>query len=390
MRILMVHNTLNDSRSVSGVLRHYGWMANEWIAAGHQTDFVAAKCGFPQLRELAPHSRLLSSDNFFDATRYFSQTWRYFAPYACRMASAHWLRLPERYDIVYASTQLIVEVYAALILARRERAKLVGKVHHVLATQVKRVGLFDRLFLWSERKTTRWLNTQADLIICGTQLVADDFHALERSLGLRESTTTQIGYGIDLAAIPYDEDRPKQFDGVLLGRLHEHKGIFELPAIWKEVVTRRPGAKLFVIGEGPHRPRMEAMFAECGLRDAVTFTGGISEARKNELLAQARIGLSLSFEEGWGLSINEFLGAGLPVVAYDLPIFAQVFPGQLDLVQAGDREGAAAKILAFLKDEPRRREQGRRGRNFVARYDYRKVARAELQALIAMFQTGYE
>src|SRR5438045_1945620 len=125
MRILIVHNTLNDSRSVSGVLRHYGWMANEWSAAGHQTDFVAARCGFPQLRELAPHSKLFSSDNFFDATCYLSQTWRYFPAYAWRMASAHWLRVPRRYDIIYASTQLIVEVYAAMTLARRQKAKLV-------------------------------------------------------------------------------------------------------------------------------------------------------------------------------------------------------------------------------------------------------------------------
>ena len=68
MRILIVHNTLNDSRSISGVLRHYTWMANEWIKAGHLTDFVAARCGFSQIRALAPQSRLFSSDDFFDAS----------------------------------------------------------------------------------------------------------------------------------------------------------------------------------------------------------------------------------------------------------------------------------------------------------------------------------
>jgi glycosyltransferase involved in cell wall biosynthesis len=340
------------------------------------------------LHDLAPHSRLLSSDNYFDATRYLSQTWRYFPPYAWRMASSHWMPLPKRYDVVYASTQLIVEVYAAMILARRQQARLVAKVHHVLAAQAKRVGMFDRLFLWSERRTTRWLNSGADLIICGTPLVAADFHSLERSLGLRESPITQIGYGIDAPARPGGEERAKPYDAVLLGRIHEHKGIFELPLIWKEVVAQMPGAKLLVIGEGPHRPRMEAMFAEFGLREAVTFTGGITELKKNELLQQAKIGLSLSFEEGWGLSINEFLGAGLPVVAYDLPIYSHVFPGQLDLVRPGDRAGAALKIIGLLCDESRRREQGRRGREFVARYDYRKVAEAELQALKQLFSKG--
>ena len=382
MRILIVHNTLNDSRSVSGVLRHYAWMANEWTAAGHQTDFIAARCAWPQLRELAPHSRLFSSDSVFDATRYLAQTWRYFPPYALRMASAHWQRLPERYDVVYASTQLIVEVYSAMILARRQGAKLAAKVHHVLAAQATdRAGFIDRLFLWSERRTTRWLNRRADLILCGTELVALDFSRLERALELRERATTQIGYGIDLSAMPYETNQPKQFEAVLLGRLHEHKGIFELPAIWKMVVAQRPGARLLIIGEGPHRQRMAEKFAEQGLSERVTFTGGISEAKKNELLGQARIGLSVSFEEGWGLSINEFLGMGLPVVAYELPIFAHVFPGQLELVKVGDREAAAQRILSLLNDETLQREQGRRGREFVVRYDYRNVAKAELEAL---------
>ena len=54
MRILIVHNTLNDSRSVNGVLRHYVLMAKAWISDGHTTDFLAAKAAQPQLAALAP------------------------------------------------------------------------------------------------------------------------------------------------------------------------------------------------------------------------------------------------------------------------------------------------------------------------------------------------
>ncbi len=385
MRVLIVHNTLNDSRSVSGVLRHYGWMANEWRAAGHEVDFLAASCASTQIRDLAPQARLISSDKLFDATKYLAQTWRYFPAYGLRLLTAHLLRLPCRYDVIYASTQLIVEVYAAMILARRQQAKFVAKVHHVLAAQPKRLGLFDRLFLWSERRTTRWLNQRADLILCGTPLVANDYSALERSLGLVPRPVTSIGYGIDLSAIPFDENCRKNFDAVMLGRLHEHKGVFDLPHIWRLVVQQRPGAKVLIIGEGPHRQRMQDMFAELGMRDLAVFTGGISEARKNEILGQARIGLSLSSEEGWGLSINEFLGNGLPVIAYELPIFGHVFPHQLELVPLGDRAGAARKILSLLADEPFQRKRGKAGREFVARYDYRKVAKAELAAVKALF-----
>src|SRR4051812_3641660 len=76
VRILIVHNTLNDSKSLSGALRHYLYMADEWTKAGHQTDFLAAEAGRPQISTLAPLSRFISSDPFFNATRHVQATWR--------------------------------------------------------------------------------------------------------------------------------------------------------------------------------------------------------------------------------------------------------------------------------------------------------------------------
>jgi glycosyltransferase involved in cell wall biosynthesis len=381
MRILIVHNTLNDSRSLSGALRHFLYMADEWIAAGHQTDFLAARCGFPQIGSLTPKSRLISSDNIFDATKYLNQTWRYFPAYGYRMLTPRFTRLPDRYDIVVASTQLIVEVYPALVIAHRQNAKLVAKVHHVLAAQKRRMGPFDRLFFWSERKTTRWLSRYARLVICGTQFVEADYKRLEQNLGLSPAPTTASGYGVDLAKMPDSSEFPKKYDVVILGRLHEHKGVFHLAPIWKKVVEKRPDAKLLVIGEGPHRPRVEQMFEELGIGQSVRFTGGIPEAEKDALLCESRIGLSLSFEEGWGLSINEFLAAALPVVAYALPIFDAVFPNQLYSVKSGNVDAAAAEIVRLLSADAERTEAGQRGRQFVMQYDFRNVARSELKLL---------
>ena len=385
MRILIVHNTLNDSRSLSGALRHFLYMAEEWTAAGHQTDFLAARCGFKTIGDLARSSRLISSDNIFDATEYLTQTWRYFPAYGFRMVTPHFTRLPDRYDVVLASTQLIVEVYPALVIARRHRAKLVAKVHHVLAAQEKRVGAFDRLFLWSERKTTRWLSKHGDLVICGTKFVESDYKKLEDRLGLKHAPTAASGYGVDLAKMPDSSSAPKNYDVVHLGRLHEHKGVFHLAPLWKKVMEKMPDAKLLVIGEGPHRPRVEQMFAELGIAQHVRFTGGIPEAEKDRLIGESKIGLSLSFEEGWGLSINEFLAAAIPVVAYALPIFDTVFPNQLYGVKVGDIDGATANILRLLDRDAERKEVGQRGRSFVMQYDYRNVAKSELKLLERLF-----
>ena len=384
MRILIVHNTLNDSTSVSGVLKHYAFMANEWNAAGHQTDFVVAQAGFPQLQQLAPGASLHSSDNFFNATKHLAQTWRYFPAYAWRLATAHTLRLPDRYDIIYASGQFIVEVHAARVIARRQQAKFAVKIQHILHSQPKRQGWINRLFLRAERVSTRLIHRHADAVLCLSQVVADDYRALETELGLTPTATRLVGCGIDFAAIASTPPGEKKFDVIFLGRLHEQKGVFDLPQFWQSIVAQQPAASLLIIGEGPHRRETEMRFQQLGLHGSVTFTGGISEGRKNELLAQSRVGVSLSYEEGWGLSVTEFLAAGLPVAAYELPVFRHIFPGQLVPVAPGDWRGLARETAALLTDEPRRIALGNAGRQFAQRYDYRQVAKEELAVLQAV------
>ena len=136
-----------------------------------------------------------------------------------------------------------------------------------------------------------------------------------------------------------------------------------------------------MIGEGSHRPRAEQLVREAGLSNSVTFTGGIPEAEKNRLIGQCKIGISLSYEEGWGVAINEFLALGIPVVAYRLPVFDLVFPEQLFQVPCGDAKAAGAEVLRLLADDSLRVQSGVRGAEFVRRYDFCELARAELAAL---------
>ena len=49
LKILVVHNSLNDGKSMSGVLRHYLLMAKAWSADGHEVDFMVAKAAYPQI-----------------------------------------------------------------------------------------------------------------------------------------------------------------------------------------------------------------------------------------------------------------------------------------------------------------------------------------------------
>lgn len=370
---------------MSGVLKHYLLMAKAWTQKGHRVDFLVARAGYPQVRSMAPQCGLVCSDRYFDASRYLEQTWRYFPAFGFRMLSAHWRRLPCAYDVVYASNFLIFEVYPAWKLASRYGAKFVVKIQHLLHAQSQRHSLFDRLFLASETWSFRLADRYADLVMCLSRPVEQDCLNLKKQLGLGRVHPKVVGCGLDFSELENTPFADAKFDVVFLGRVHEQKGVFDLPEVWQRIVTAKPDARLVVIGEGPHRIQLMQRMLERGLDATVEFTGGVSEARKNALLKQARVGLSLSFEEGWGLSVTEFLAAGLPVVAYDLPVFRELFDGVLQMVPSRSCSKAAERVLRLLEDGARRQALGEAGRQHANQYRFEKVADEEMALMKELF-----
>ena len=218
--------------------------------------------------------------------------------------------------------------------------------------------------------------------MCLSDVVGRDYRRLAEELGLKPTQVTTVGCGLDFAEIDATPSVETRYEVVFLGRMHEQKGVLELPEVWRQVREACPKARLIVIGEGPQRGETQRRFEALGIAESATFVGGVPELRKNELLAASRIGLSLSYEEGWGLSVTEYLAAGLPVVAYRLPVFASEFEGHLELWPLGDTSKVAAAIIRWISEPDACLEQGERGRAFVRRFDYRSVAAEEL-ALMA-------
>jgi glycosyltransferase involved in cell wall biosynthesis len=285
------------------------------------------------------------------------------------------------YDIVYATCPFVVETYCARKIARRLGVPWVVKIQHVLSTQTQRTGLINRLLLWGEIKSAKWANQGAAKIFCLSPSVSRDYRALEEKLGLEASDTETIGSSINLDQFSVLPEAEKKYDVVFLGRIHSLKGVFDLPDVWAQVKGNCTEATLTVIGEGPHRGAVMARFKERGLMEGVRFVGSVPEEEKNQLLSEARIGLSLSSEEGWGLAVNEYLACGLPVVAYDLPVFREIFPDLLDSVPLGDKALVSKTILGLLDNRDIREQHGQIGRDYVQRYNYREMALRELEHL---------
>ncbi|MCO5989306.1 glycosyltransferase family 4 protein [Actinoallomurus spadix] len=100
---------------------------------------------------------------------------------------------------------------------------------------------------------------------------------------------------------------------VCVSRLVPHKRVDRILD-----VAERLRVRTHVIGRGPEEARLRARIAARGLSDLVVLHGYLPEREKSALLGRARLHLSASRGEGWGLSVMEAAALGVPTVAYDV------------------------------------------------------------------------
>jgi glycosyltransferase involved in cell wall biosynthesis len=135
-------------------------------------------------------------------------------------------------------------------------------------------------------------------------------------------------------------------------------------------------AHLVLVGDGALRPKMEALLQELD-EEQVTLTGFVNQSKIPEYYAVADVFLMPSgMGETWGLSTNEAMNFGLPVLQYDLT------GSSADLVEEGKNGFAVpygdvatlAEKMAYLIDHPEFREQaGQRSLEIIPRYSYKVI-----------------
>ncbi|MDP3660639.1 glycosyltransferase family 4 protein [Phenylobacterium sp.] len=136
-----------------------------------------------------------------------------------------------------------------------------------------------------------------------------------------------------------------------LGRLAEEKGV----ALLLQALALMGGeARLLVIGDGPDRPRLEALACELGVAQRVTFAGQVSDAERQQLMSTLRaLAVPSQHEELFGMVAVEGALAQLPVVATAIGGLQEIVrPGETGfLAQRGSVEDFS-KYFNTLSDDP--------------------------------------
>jgi glycosyltransferase involved in cell wall biosynthesis len=127
--------------------------------------------------------------------------------------------------------------------------------------------------------------------------------------------------GIDGRDISAEVPRPVRRDGFRLlyvGRFDPIKGLplaLEALRILRAVA---PAAVLELVGEGPEKPRLEALAARLGVSDRLVWTPWTPRAEIFEKMKESDVFLFPSLRDGGGAVVVEAMASGLPVVCLDL------------------------------------------------------------------------
>ncbi len=223
----------------------------------------------------------------------------------------------------------------------------------------------------SKRDVVKHIGVPADRVTVTHLAVSSAYHP---QLGAEHDESVRRKYDLPDSYILYlgGFDRRKQVNELLLAYTYVRQGAPDVPLILAGGAPKW-GTSVF--------PNLPAYAQQLALDDSVRWLGFVDEADKPALYRMATAAAYPSRYEGFGLPVVEAMASGTPVVAWDVPVMAEIGGDGVYLVKNARELGGA--LLALINQKPLRDALTTQGLAQATRYSWRKTARETL----AVFDT---
>lgn len=274
-------------------------------------------------------------------------------------------------DILYSTSDFLPDVIPAFYKKiRNPDAVWIQKMFHLIPS--------DRfLSYYTQRISFFFIKRFADLVIVDNSLLKKDLIKLK--FNDRKVALNRLGIDLGYLNTVKAKDK-KRYDGVFLARLHPSKGIFDLVEIWRLICQINPRAKLEIIGMGDEKilKKLNEEVAKNNLNNNIDILGYLERGNAVRKIKESKVFVHPSHEEGFGVAPLEAQACGLPVVAWNLPVYKEVFPKGMIKVEIEDMKKFAGEVLNLLNNKKLYVEVSKEAIDNAARYDWDEVAKREL------------
>jgi glycosyltransferase involved in cell wall biosynthesis len=231
---------------------------------------------------------------------------------------------------------------------------------------------------------------RADAIVALTAALAADLPAAVARA--KPVHVVPDGFAPELFALSPAERSPLPGRFVYVGSLGAWKGL----ELLLDALGRVPGASLDICGgslRSPEGRRLLAGVAARGLAERVSCHGTLPQPGLRAHLARAVAGVlpldgshAIAARHTSPLKLFEYLGAGLPVVATDLPSVRDVIAHEREglLFRDGDAESLAAALRRLLADTALAARLSRQSAATAASYTWERRGRRILEVCAAV------
>ena len=138
--------------------------------------------------------------------------------------------------------------------------------------------------------------------------------------------------------------------------------------------------KVAIIGE--YSPKMKTkldkLINKYKLIDNFIFFGYVDNTKKLELLSNSKMFISLSYEEGWSLSVMEAAAVGIPIIVYALPAYSYL-KGNYYSAPIGDINEIKLLIINLLKNIDTSNSYTKNAMRLAKSYHYSDIAEEQLR-----------
>jgi len=298
-------------------------------------------------------------------------------------------RMPDG-DVVITVSDYFCDVAAACVMKRRRPGtRWIAWIHHKELHPTQRPGnrIFNaitwRMQEWSFKRIARfadqaWVLDSDAGDLCGKRLL---------ELGMPQEQIRKMQNGIDVGPITQVPESNKTVDAVMIG-VRPNKGSLDVVPVWKCVQAIRPGTTLLLMGGMAGEEALGKHIRKEGLDGVITIfkpaEGWLPFDAYVRTIKSARLLFAPSHEEGWGIAVCEAMACGLPVVAYDLPVYRRVYGDALVAVPGGNPRVFAEALCRLLDNASLFADYVRRGRDCSGKYDWDRVAQIDLTVAVKM------
>lgn len=254
------------------------------------------------------------------------------------------LTLYKKYDLFHIHAASYGSTFRKRLYLRT--IKKSGKRVIVHIHGAKYIEFYEKLSNRRKRQVTEFLKA-ADLVIALSESWKEKF---EQIFGLTNCAVLPNGIDTDIYAGAACNVSLHSNEFVLLGRLGERKGAFDLVNAVQIAVKLNPGIRIRMAGDG-EVDRVREMVRRNNLEKNIEVSGWIDFEEKIELLKKSAVLVLPSYNEGLPMAVLEGMASGKAIISTTVGAIPEVVKKENGiLIEPGDIPALAQALVKCSRD----------------------------------------